>query len=81
MSNNIKIVLNSAGINELLHSPEIKAQLLELGNAAAGRAGENFGAFPFEMPTRSVVRVSPINRAGALQNSEENTLLKALYGG
>ena len=81
MSNNIKIVLNSAGINGLLHSQEIKAQLLELGNAAAGRAGDNFAAEAFEMPTRSVVRVSPVNRAGALQNSEENTLLKALYGG
>ena len=77
----VKIELNSAGINELLHSPEIKAALLECGNAAAGRAGDNFAAEAFEMPTRSVVRVSPINRAGALQNSEENTLLKALYGG
>ena len=77
----VKIVLNSPGINALLHSGEIKAALMEVGSAAANRAGENFAAEAFEMPTRSVVRVSPINKQGAIENSNENTLLKALYGG
>ena len=76
----VHIELNSAGINALLHSEEINGYLAEVGNAVADRAGENFGAFPFEMPTRSVVRVSPINKQGAIENSDENTLLKALGG-
>ena len=77
----VKIELNSAGIQELLHSEEMKGILLETGNAVAARCGENFGAEAFDMPTRSVVRVSPINRAGAIENSDSNTLLKATFGG
>ena len=76
----VKIVLNSAGINQLLHSDEMKAILAEVGGAVADRAGENFAAEAFEMPTRSVVRVSPINKQGAIENSNENRLLKALGG-
>lgn len=75
------IELNSAGINELLHSAELTAQLEQLGNAAADRAGENFAAEVLNMPTRSVVRVSAINKDGIIENSRDNTLLKALYGG
>ena len=77
----VKIELNSPGINALLHSEEIKAALMEVGSAVVGRCGDDFGAELFDMPTRSVVRVSPTTKQGAIENSSENTLLKALHGG
>lgn len=77
----VKITMNRAGLRELLHSPEIRAALQETGEAVQGRAGDNFGVFPFNMPTRSVVRVSAVNMAGQIENSDNNVLLKALHGG
>lgn len=76
----VKIVLNSPGINALLHSEEMRGLLMQVGNSVADRAGENFAAEAFDMPTRSVVRVSPINKQGAIENSKDNVLLKALGG-
>ena len=76
----VKIELNSAGINELLHSPEIRAALIEAGDKVATRAGTDYEAVSFEMPSRSVVRVSPATRKAAIDNSDNNTLLRALGG-
>ena len=81
MSKNLEIVLNSAGINELLHSEEISAQLMSIGQETEARAGDNFAATISQMPTRTVCRVAAINKDGVLENSRDNTLLKALWGG
>lgn len=78
---NVKIELNSAGVRELLHSPEIQAALVEQGNGTQARAGDNFGVELVDTPTRSVCRVSAINRQGAIENSNDNVLLSALFGG
>ena len=77
----VKVVLNSAGVRNLLHSEGIKSDLVRQASAAQSRAGEHYGYFPFEMETRSVVRLSPIDKEGAIDNSENNTLLKAVFGG
>lgn len=77
----VKIVLNSSGIRELLHSPGIEASLLSAGEKVQGRAGGNFGTRLVKMPTRSIVRVSAVNRDGVKENVDNNTLLKSLHGG
>lgn len=78
---NVKVELNSAGIRELLHSPGIQSALMQVGQTVQGRAGANFGAAAVDMPTRSIVRVSAINREGMKENSDDNVLVKSLYGG
>lgn len=81
MSKSVEIELNSAGIEELLHSAEIQAALMDVGQQVQGRAGDNFDAELVDMPTRSIVRVSAINKQGMKENSDDNVLLKALHGG
>lgn len=76
---NVKVVLNSAGIRDLLHSRGIESAILEAGNSVQQRAGENFGTVIYRMKTRSVVRVSAINAEGRKENRDDNVLLKALH--
>lgn len=78
---NVKIELNSAGIQALLHSDGIKTALMEAGIRVQANAGDNFAAELVDMPTRSIVRVSAINKQGMKENSDDNVLLKALHGG
>ena len=75
----VKVVLNSEGIKELLHSPGIKAALLAAGQAVQGRAGANFCTTAVDMPSRSIVRVSAINKDGVKENLDDNVLLKSLH--
>lgn len=77
----VKIVMNRDGMNELLHSAEIESALMGAANKVQGRAGSNFGAFAVKMPSRSIVRVSALNRDGMKENSDNNVLVKSLYGG
>ena len=81
MSEKIKIVLNRGGINELLHSAGIESALMSAAEKVQGRAGANFGAFAVKMPSRSIVRVSAVNREGMKENSDNNVLVKSLFGG
>ncbi len=75
----VRIELNSPGIRELLHSSEITSALVEVGSGVANRAGANFGVKSFSMPSRSVVRVSAINKEGVKENLDSNVLLKSLH--
>ena len=81
MSKKVKIEMNKAGMNELLHSPGIESALMKAGQTVQSRAGDNFGAFAVRMPSRSIVRVSAVNREGVKENRDTNVLLKSLHGG
>ena len=81
MSKNVVIVLNSAGINQLLHSDEITQELMNASQAVQGRAGYDFEVVPVSMPTRNIVRVQSANARGEQRNRDENTLLKSTFGG
>ena len=81
MSSNVQIVLNSHGIDALLHSAEITAALLEAAQAVQDRAGDDFELVPMAMPTRNIVRVQSANGRGEQRNRDDNTLLKSLHGG
>ena len=79
--NKVRIEMNRAGMNELLHSAEIESAIMNAAKKVQSRAGSNFGAVAVKMPTRSIVRVSALNRDGMKENSDNNVLLKSLYGG
>ena len=81
MSKSVEIVLNSPGIDALLHSQEITAELMRAAQLVQGNAGEDFEAVPISMPTRNIVRVQSANERGEQRNRDENTLLKSLHGG
>ena len=81
MSKKVKIVLNSPGIDALLHSEGITAELLKAAQIVQGNAGDDFEAIPMSMPTRNIVRVQSANARGEQRNRDENTLLKSLHGG
>jgi len=76
---NVKVVLNRKGIRELLHSDGIESALVQAGNSVQAKAGANFGVKAFSMPSRSVVRVSAINKNGVRENVDNNVLLKSLH--
>ena len=74
----VEIELDHDGMNALLHSPEIQAELMRHGKAIQSRAGANFKAVAVNMPSRSIVRVSAANADGVRDNLNNNTLLKAV---
>ena len=77
----VRIVMNRAGMNKLLHSAGIESALMSAAKKVQGRAGANFGTISVRMPSRSIVRVGAINRDGMKENSDNNVLVKSLYGG
>lgn len=80
----VKIVLNSAGVKELLNSPEIQGMIMEKGQSIASVANAikqdpkaEYHAVHVATEGRDIVRVSAANRAGVRDNLACNTLLKA----
>lgn len=79
MSKICHVVLNSAGIRELLKSSEIQSVLNETAEAVARRAGEGYEAVPGTRgKTRANVRVQAATEEAKKDNLEHNTLLKSL---
>ena len=78
----VRIVLNLAGINELMKSPEIEAALQEAGeavaSAAGGMAGAKFGARTHKANWVSITNVYPDEKKAASANYRDNTLLHAV---
>ena len=66
MAKNIKVVLNSSGVKELLKSHEMQSVLLENANSIAIAAGKD----AYVAQTRAVVEVRG--------DDEHNNLLKAV---
>lgn len=77
---NVKIELNSAGIQELLKSPEIKGYCEELAHGVASRAGSGYEVDSMVGKTRANAMVKAATFKAYRDNLENNTLLKALGG-
>lgn len=73
--------LNSAGVVELLKSAEMAAVLNEFAEAVAGRAGEGYAISEVMSGDRVKAFVTADSEEAIADNSENNTLLKALGGG
>ena len=80
MSKNVEIVLNSAGIRELLKSAEIEAACKEQADAVASRAGDGYIVDTYVGKTRVNAMVTADTYAARRDNLKNNTLLKALGG-
>lgn len=86
MSNIIRVELNHAGMNELLHSDGLRACLQEYGEqvqsrCTAGSVGpEEYGVKVFDPGSRLVGKVYPKTRHAKNSNRVHETLSKALWG-
>lgn len=75
MSKKVKVVLNRAGVGELLHSHEMVQVLESYGRQISDNAGEGYEIK--QMSTRAIA-VETSTKAAARDNLEHNTLLKAV---
>lgn len=80
---NVKIELNLKGLNELMKSPEIQAQLQDAGEAVAASASGMAGGAEFGVRTHladfvAITNVYPDSKEASKANIEDNVLLKGV---
>lgn len=73
-----ELILNDAGIQELLKGPEMQSILREIGEQKANAAGEGYEAEVHVHQKRAVVNIFPTTWEAAKDNYENNTLLKVV---
>lgn len=73
-----KIVLNSAGVREMLKGPDMQALLLERAQAISERAGSGYETDVFVGRNRANASVFASDPEAVKDNMKNNTLLKAL---
>ena len=74
----MKIELNSAGVREMLKSPEMQALLKERASEAAERAGEGYDSDVFVGRNRANAAVFATTKKAQRDNLKNNTILKSL---
>jgi len=74
-----EIVLNSAGVREMLQSPEMQALLLERATAIKERAGDGFETDVFVGKNRANASVFATTKAAQKACLDDNVLIKAVY--
>ena len=83
----IEVVMNRRGMQELMHSDEMRACLQEYGEqvrsrCTAGSVGpEEYGVEVFDPGSRLVAKVYPDTAHAYNSNRVHKTLQKALWGG
>lgn len=75
---NVKVELNSAGIREMLRSPEMQALLGEKAAEIAGRCGDGYESDVHMTPGRAIASVFTATPEAAKDNSANNTILRNL---
>lgn len=78
MAKKVDFQLNMKGLNELMKSKEMQNHLEEVGRAVAKNAGSEYGSRVHQATWVAICNVYPDSAQAAKQNSENNTLLKAL---
>lgn len=81
MSTKMRIELNSEGIREMLHSPEITDAISEVAQGIASRAGDGYETDVYNAGTRNVASVYTATKEAYEDNLRNNTLLTAMGGG
>lgn len=74
----VEIVLNSAGIREMLRSAEMQALLGEKAAEIAGRCGEGYASDTYMTPGRAIASVFTESREAIKDNLDNNTILRNL---
>ena len=75
----VDIKLNSEGVRSLLKSPEMRAICNEYALRIATNAGEGYDIQERSYPSRVGTVVKPITAKARKDNSDNNTLLKAVH--
>ena len=75
---NVKFELNISGLQELMKSAEMQAQLEAAGQAVAQAAGGDYGTRVHQASYVAIANVYPASKEAARKNYKDNTLLKAL---
>lgn len=75
-----KIVLNKSGVRAILQSDEMKAICEEHANRALGRLGPGYTVSSMAGATRVNASIYAESTEAKRDNSENNTILKALRG-
>lgn len=76
----INIELNSDGIQELLKEVG-NTTCMKIANNALNRCGEGYVAEKRNYPERTAAIIKPSTREGYRDNLENNTIIKAVWGG
>lgn len=74
----VKIALNSAGVRELLKSPELEGVLQEHAQRIAASCGDGYASDSKQMPGRVIASVYTDTDAAIRDNLKNNTILRAL---
>ena len=78
MANNVEFKLNLPGLNELMKSSAMQAHLAQAGRAVASAAGEDYDCSTYVLNYVAIENIYPTSAKAAIDNSNNNTLLKAL---
>lgn len=78
---NFRFELNYAGVGELLKSGEVQAMLNEYAGAALGRLPAGYAKQSGQTGQRAKATVYTEDFSAMLDNSRNNSLLKAVMGG
>lgn len=76
----VEIELNHKGVGELLKSEEMKNYLAECASDILARCGDGYETDTYSAGTRVIASVSTASTKAMKDNSQNNTLLKALGG-
>lgn len=78
MSKKVKVEIDLPGINAMMKSAEIQAAVDAAGAAVAQAAGTEYASSTHLASYVAICNVWPDTRKAAVDNSENNTLLKAI---
>lgn len=74
----VKIELNKAGVRDLLRSPEMMAICKEHADATVNSLGSGYEVSTHTGKNRVNAEVAAVTRTARKENSENNSILKAL---
>ena len=80
MANQVKFQLNPEGVRQLLTSPEMMAICKEYADNAASSLGSGYEVSTHTGPKRVNAEVAAVTFKARKDNSENNTILKAIRG-
>lgn len=77
----VRFVLNKQGVSELMKSSEMQAILKTAGAQKASSAGPGYDSEVHVFKKRAVANIFPGDSESAIDNYENNTLVKVIGGG
>jgi hypothetical protein len=75
---NIRVVLNSKGIQEMLKSPEVAEMCMQKAASALSRCGDGYEMDSRPYPERKGAVIKAVSYRAKKDNLDNNTLLKAV---